>query len=375
MKAIMRHILIVAGDPSGDQHGADLVKALLKRDSTLRISALGGTHLRKSGLDHFLYPLVGVGGFGFWEPFTKLPQLSKAWAVFKNSIFENRPDVVVPIDYYGFNVRVARWARQNKIPVAYYVSPQVWASRPGRVGKLAASVSKMLVIFPFEVALYEKAGVPVRFVGHPLTERLPAPGKESSTAVIGLLPGSRRSIAIRHLPILMGAAELLRKDFPQVKFVLFRPEEIEETFYQPFLQSAPWIEVQSDPAYETRRSLWLAIGVSGTAALENMLLGIPMVIMYKLSRLSYWIARALIRIPYVGIPNILAGRFVVPELIQDQATPEKLAEAARPLLADSRRRAEMRKELVSLRATLADGGSTRAADEILALIQDDKKGV
>ena len=226
----------------------------------------------------------------------------------------------------------------------------------------------MLVIFPFEVELYKKAGVPVAFVGHPLIERLPPPGTEASIPTIGLLPGSRRGIVARHLPILIQGAELIKKEFPQLQCALFRPEEIEEAFYAPFLKQSPWIKVTTDPSYETRRTLWLAIGVSGTAALENMLLGIPMIIMYKLSFLSYWIARALIRIPYVGIPNILAGKAIVPELIQSQATPEHLLETARPFLKEAVRRKEMRDRLLSLRASLQEGGSTRAAEEILGMI-------
>jgi lipid-A-disaccharide synthase len=367
MNVVMRHILIVAGDPSADRHGAALVAALRARDSTLNISALGGDQLRRSA-DHFLYPLVNVGGFGFWEPLMKLPQLGKAWGIFRHCIAENRPDIVVPIDYYGFNARVAQWSHEKNIPVAYYVSPQVWASRPGRIRKLAAVITRMLVIFPFEVALYEKAGVPVTFVGHPLIERLPPPGIEAAVPLIGLLPGSRRGIAARHLPILVRTAELIKKEFPQARCVLFRPAEIEEAFYAPFLTPSSWIELTSDPSYETRCSLWLALGVSGTAALENMLLGIPMVIMYKLSFLSYWIARAIIRIPYVGVPNILAGRSVVPELLQDQATPENLLKAARPILSNARQRQDMRAVLLSLRSTLQQGGSSRAADEILAMI-------
>jgi lipid-A-disaccharide synthase len=363
----MRHILFVAGDPSADRHGAALIDALRARKPDLRISALGGANLQEKA-DHFLYPLVGLGGFGFWEPILKLPQLWKASSIIKEFLAREKPDLVVPMDYYGFNIHVARQAHAKGIPVIYYISPQVWASRPGRVQELAAAVDKMLVLFPFEADLYRKAGVPVAFVGHPLIERLPPPGAEAPTPVIGLLPGSRRGTMTRHLPTLIQTAELLRQEIPQMRCVLFRPNEIEEAFYRPFLTQSPWIELQADPGYETRRSLWLAIGVSGTAALENMLLGIPMIIMYKLSLLSYWIARAIIRVPYVGIPNILAGRSVVPELLQDEATPERLRQTARTLLQEPARRAEMRTALLSLRSTLQEGGSARAADEILGMI-------
>jgi len=363
----MGHILIICGDASADQHGAALVKALRQKDPTVRVSALGGSHLRQT-VDQFIYPLVGIGGFGFWEPLTKLPQLWEAWTAFKHCLLTDRPDIVVPIDYYGFNIHAARRAHRMNIPVAYYVSPQVWASRPGRIQQLAAAIDKMLVIFPFEVDLYKKADVPVSFVGHPLIERLPGPGVEAVTPVIGLLPGSRRGIIARHLPILIQTAERLKKEFPLMRCVLFHPEEIERAFYAPFLAGSRWIELIDDPAYETRRTVWLAIGVSGTAALENMLLGIPMIILYKLSTLTYWIARALIRVPYIGIPNILAGKSVIPELLQKEATPEHLAATARPLLSDTFGRQAMRETLLSLRATLKEGGSSRAADEILEMI-------
>jgi lipid-A-disaccharide synthase len=361
------HLLIVAGDPSGDFHGAALVDALRQRRPGLRISALGGSHLRHKA-DVFVYPLVGIGGFGFWEPLLKLPQLWSAFSAVKTLLKRDPPDVVVPIDYYGFNIHVARQAHKAGIPVAYYVSPQIWASRPGRIMKLASVVNKMLVIFPFEVDLYQKAGVPVSFVGHPLIERLPVPAQESTEPTIGLLPGSRRGTTARHLPLLIQTAELLRAQLPKTRCVLFRPEEIEDDFYKPFLAKAPWIELAVDPSYDIRKRLWLAIGVSGTAALENMLLGIPMIIMYKLSGLTFWMAKKLIQVPYIGIPNLLAGRRVVPELLQDEATPDRLAETAKPFLADRRTRDEMRTILLGLRATLQDGGSARAAEEILSVI-------
>jgi lipid-A-disaccharide synthase len=362
------HLLIIAGDPSADRHGAALVDALRQAHPRLRISAMGGPHLKEKA-DLFCYPLAGIGGFGFWEPIFKLPQLWSAWRMFLRVLQQDRPDIVVPMDYFGFNIHVARRAHAHKIPVAYYISPQVWASRPGRVAALAAAVDKMLVIFPFESAIYQKAGVPVRFVGHPLTECLPPPAPEAALPTIGLLPGSRRATAARHLPLLIQTAELLRLHFPQARCLLFRPGEIGEDFYHPYLKGSPWIELIADPSYEARKSLWLAIGVSGTAALENMLLGIPMIIMYRLSRLTYWIAKALIRVPFIGIPNLLAGRLVVPELLQDEATPHHLAQAAGPLMESASKRDEMRRTLLSLRHVLQSGGSASAADEILDLLR------
>jgi len=363
----LKHILIVAGDPSGDLHGAALAQALKQRIPGLRISALGGTHLRQTA-ERFVYPLVGLGGFGFWEPFMKLPKLWQAWRQVKDILNEDPPDVVIPIDYYGFNIHVARLARKHRLPVVYYISPQVWASRPERVQKLAKVLSKMLVIFPFEEPLYRAAGVPVRFVGHPLLDRIPGPSEANGALSIGFMPGSRWSTVERHLPILIQTAQKLRQKFAQADFVIFRPPELTESLYQPFLTPVLWLRLVCDPAYEQRKKLSLAITVSGTAALENTLLGIPMIVMYKLSSLTYAIARRVIRVPFVAIPNILAGKPLVPELLQTEATPEKLAAAARTLLENPDASRQMRRELLSLRAQLGDQGSTRRAAEEIAQV-------
>jgi lipid-A-disaccharide synthase len=353
-------VLLVAGDPSGDEHGAALARALKQIYPQLEIIALGGSHLYAAA-DRFLYPLVGVGGFGFWEPLMKLPNLWNAWRQVQTALKENRPDVVIPIDYYGFNIHVARAAWKNKIPAVYYISPQVWASRPERINELAKVLNKMLVIFPFEVDLYRKAGIPVRFVGHPLLERIPSPAQPSGTLSIGLLPGSRWKTVERHLPILVRMAQDLRTTFPQAEFLLFRPAELGPERYQPHLAGAPWIRLVHETDYAQRKQLSLAVSVSGTAALENTLLGIPMIVMYKLSSLTYTIARMLIKVPYVAIPNILAKKAVVPELLQHEATPEKLAAAARHLLENPEAAQRMRSELLSIRNQLGQTPSTHTA--------------
>ena len=361
-----KHVLIVAGDPSGDQHGAALVRALKTRDPNIKVSALGGPHLKETA-DSCLFPLVALGGFGFWEPLLKLPKLFEARRLIKTLLKQDRPDAVIPIDFYGFNIHIARLAHQAKIPVLYYISPQVWASRPHRVKELGKVVNKMLVIFPFEETLYQKAGVPVRFVGHPLLDQIPAPGQPNGVMSIGLFPGSRWSVTERHLPIMIETAKALRQTFPQAEFTLFRPVSLDEARYKPFLASAPWIRLLHDPDYQKRKSLSLAISVSGTAALENTLMGIPMIIMYKLSALTYAIARRLIRVPFVAIPNLLAGKALVPELLQSDATPEKLAAAARTLLENPASVQRMRQDLLSLRAQLGVQGSTQRAAEEIAL--------
>jgi lipid-A-disaccharide synthase len=360
----MNAILIVAGDPSGDQHGASLARALKVKHPNLMIHALGGVHLKQAA-DHFVFPLVGVGGFGFWEPLLKFPQLWKAWRQVRALIRGRSLRAVIPIDYYGFNIHVARLAKQQGIPAVYYISPQVWASRPQRINALKKVLTKMLVIFPFEERLYQEAGIPVRFVGHPLLDRVPLPTLPMDSVTVGLMPGSRWDVVERHLPILMDTARYLRGAFPQAQFLLFRPAELAESRYAPLINGSPWLKLTHDPDYAERRRLSLAIGVSGTAALENTLLGIPMIIMYKLSSLTYTLARHLIKVPYIAIPNILAQKRIVPEFLQEEADPEKLAAAARRLLQNPSVSQAMRQDLLVLRSRLGHPGAARlAADEI-----------
>ncbi len=363
------HFLIVAGDPSGDQHAAALVKALKAEDSETTVSALGGVHLRAVA-DRFIYPLVDVGGFGFWEPLFKLPALWQARRKIQHLLVKDKINAVIPIDYYGFNIHTARLAHGHAIPVIYFISPQVWASRPYRIQALAKVLTKMLVIFPFEVELYRKAGVPVSFVGHPLLDVVPEPVAPSSRLSIGLLPGSRWNVIKRHLSILKETARRLRDAFPEATFSVFRPAEIEAERYQPFLSDAPWLILVYDPTYEQRKTLTLAIGVSGTAALENTLLGVPMIVMYKLSSLTYALAKWLIKIPFIAIPNILAGKKIVPEWLQEDAEPETLAREASRLLKDSTGLQKMRKDLLAQRERLGQRGAVQAAArEIRKVIQ------
>jgi len=323
---------------------------------------MGGSHLKEVA-DQFLLPLVGIGGFGFWEPLLKIREL---WNARKMAFaaLDERPTALILVDFYGFNIHVARRAKKLNIPVFYYVSPQVWASRKRRIHELGKVVTRMLVIFPFEEKLYQEAHVPVTYVGHPLVDRLPPPVEPALDPTVGLLPGSRRSVVARHLPIVIQTAIRLRERNPKYRFVLFRPREIEPAFYADALRTTPWIQLEEDVTYAQRRRLWLAIGVSGTAALENMLLGIPMIIMYRLSWMTYWIARLLIKIPFIGIPNILAGQEICPERIQNDANPRELAQTAQIILDSPEKRSVMRATLLNLRASL----QSRASEKVAALV-------
>jgi lipid-A-disaccharide synthase len=366
-----KNLLIVAGDPSGDLHAANLVRALKAQDPALRVVALGGRHLKEVA-DHFLFDLASLGISGFLEPLKRGLLWSRLLHTVRNTLQSGRISAVVCVDFYGFNHQVLGMAKHRHIPTFYYISPQVWASRPGRVRKLARLVDHMLLIFPFEVELYQKAGVPCTFVGHPLLDIVPEPSagakdtfKSSDPVRIGLLPGSRPSEIDRHLPLLLETLDRIRASFPKAQAQLFAAANLDDDAFRAALNGSRGISIVRDPRYEKRAGLDLALTCSGTATLENALLGVPMVVMYKVSAPTYWIAKALVRVPYIALANILLNKPLLPELIQADATPEKVAKEAVRLLSDPERLGGMRRELLSLRERLGHPGAAQRAAAVI----------
>jgi lipid-A-disaccharide synthase len=371
----MPRVLFVAGDPSGDLHSAHVARHLKAQNPSLEIWALGGPSLQKTA-DRFLANLVDKSVVGFWEPFKKLPEF---WhllnRVLRPALQDHKPDVVVPVDFFGFNQFTARAAKAEGCRVAYFISPQVWASRPGRIQTLKKVVDRMLVIFPFEAALYKSQDVPATFVGHPLLDVLPeTPEAEPPLKVepvIGLLPGSRAGEVRRHLPLFLQCADILSRKRAGMRFILFAAPSLSNDFYDrllgPNVRRPYLLEIVRDEAYEWRSGIDLALTCSGTATLENALMGIPMLAVYRMSWVTYSLAKTLIRVPYIAMPNILAEKALVPEFIQSRAAPENLAAAAWDLLQDPARRKSLRRELLGLRAKLGGpGAARRAAEEILS---------
>jgi lipid-A-disaccharide synthase len=360
-------ILVVAGDPSGDLHASHLIRALKEKGPAgLRVTAVGGPLMARQA-DEFLEDLASRGVTGFWEPIMKLPFMYRLAMRLKRLMAERKPAALVCVDYYGFNRRVLGLAKPLGVPALYYISPQVWASRPGRVRALRKLVRKMLVIFPFEAEVYKKAGVPVEFVGHPLLDLLPAAvGRKtlSSPLRVGILPGSRASEVAQHLPVLLASFLNIRRRFPSAQAQIFAAASLPDAAYD--FGAAPDVSIVRETDYAQRRQLDLALCSSGTATLENALLGVPMVVVYKMSWLTYRIARAIIRVKHIAMANIIAGKALAPELIQKDATPDKIAGEAVRLLEDPRKYAGLREELAGLRVKLGDkGAASRAAAAIL----------
>ncbi|TPW21987.1 MAG: lipid-A-disaccharide synthase, partial [Elusimicrobia bacterium] len=355
----MSRLLIVAGDPSGDLYASMLVRELRARVPGMLFAAVGGS-LTRAALgagDEFLEDLASLGVVGFVEPARRLPRLSRLMSRLDHRLASGGADAVVCVDYWGFNSRVLEAAKRRGVPAYYFISPQVWASRPGRVARIKRCVSRMLVIFPFEEPIYRDAGVPVTWVGHPLLDLLPRPRAArplTDPLRVGLLPGSRPSEVRRHLPLFLAALPRIARDFPRLEVTLFGAASLGDAHYAAAFSGGrlpdggrPRLVRETDYAERARQDLVLTS--SGTATLENALLGLPMVVVYKLSWPTYLLARALIRVPHIAMANILAGKRLVPELVQHEATPAAVAREALSLLGEPRRLAAVRAELSGLR--------------------------
>lgn len=378
-----KKILLVAGDPSADLHGTNLVKAIKQVRPEIRIFSLGGLHLSAVS-DQFLYNLVELAVFGLGDSIKNYFLFRKIFQdVVLKFLDEEKPDCVIPIDFYGFNIHLAREAKKRNIPVIYYISPQVWASRPGRLKKLAKYINKMIVILPFEEEIYQRAGVDVVSLGHPLLDLIPLPITHYPSPItnyhIGLLPGSRKSVISRHLPLLFNIAKMIKDKFPESKFFIPWTKNMPIDYLQEIVKkSSLSISLVNDENYEERKKFRIAFACSGTATLENALLGIPTIIIYKTTWFFYLVARSLVKVPYIGLVNIILGKNLFPEFIQHKIKIEKIVEKAETWLIDQTEWQKIHQELAGLREKLGfnlkvqpegkPGVSKRIAEEIIKCI-------
>ena len=371
-----KNILVVAGDPSGDAHAANLIKALKAKDPELSVTSIGGVRMQEVS-SHFIYNLVSVGAVGFAEPFKNFFLWLKLISLVRRYLEEKRPGCVIAVDFYGFNHQVLGLAAHRSIPAFYYISPQVWASRPGRAAKIARLVKEVLVIFPFEEEIYKKAGANVSFVGHPLLDIVPAPAErpaapENDAFRIGILPGSRKSEIARHLPVFIQAFYKIKSVYPNAKAYIFAVPEFPDSKLVPALETAEkyWsrdIEIVREQDYKVRSTMDFAFTCSGTATLENALMGLPMAVAYRMSKFSFAVAKRIVNIQYMSLVNILLKKPVVKELMQEKVNPDALTQEALSLLNNPPRMAAMRKEFLGLRGMLGNpGAAQRAAEKILS---------
>lgn len=356
-------ILVTCGEASGDLHAANLVKELLQRMPDARIVAFGGDRVAEAGAD-VIFHIKDYAIIGFSAVLTNLPRLAKLERGLKK-VLDEGVDLFVPVDYPGLNIRLATHAKNVGVPVLYYISPQVWAWGQGRIEKIANAVNKMAVILPFEEDFFNTRGIPAEFVGHPLVEdrALPCPSSQDTRNGVGLLPGSRTSEVRRILPILLGAAERIKKRHPEMEFSVGRSPWVPMRIYKKIIaRSSIDVAVEEDSKGVMAKSRLILVA-SGTATLEAALCETPLIIVYRLSMINYTIAKWLIKIRNVGLVNIILDEEVCPEFIQADAKPDPIADASLRLLDVAEEREKMIAKFKGLRELLkGNGGSRRVAE-------------
>lgn len=329
---------------------------------------MGGTSMRQAGVD-VRVDSSAIGVIGLVEVLKHYSEIRNALKAMKKLVLQERPDLLVCVDYKEFNLKLAQFAKKQGIKVLFYVSPQVWAWRPGRVKTYGKAIDRMAVIFPFETSYYEAENVPVTYVGHPSVDKVrPLHDKEEdfrrfgldkNKPVVGILPGSRMNEIRRMLPVMLSAVEELAAGNPDIQFLLPQASSVSDDVLQAYLEqsSAPINVIKGEP-YDVIQCCDAVMTTSGTATLEIALLTVPMVIAYKLSGLTYWLGRLLVNINFIGLPNIIAGKAIVKELIQHDASAENLAAEIEHLLNDDEYRLVMVAELQAVKKQLGEGGGS-----------------
>ncbi|QPD03430.1 MAG: Lipid-A-disaccharide synthase [Candidatus Nitrospira kreftii] len=372
----MARILIITGEASGDLHGANLAKALKSCDPQVSLAGIGGRAMEAAGVQ-LVCKMGQFDVMGMVGPLVLVAIIRRFF--FMRRLFRSEPwDGVIFVDNPGLNLRYAYFAKGAGLRVFYYIAPQIWAWGPWRMYWIKKRVDQVLVILPFEKPLYDSAQVPCTFVGHPILDAVEKSydrtalrakfGFSHDERVIALLPGSRTHEVLGLLPILIEAAEKLAQREPKTKFVLAQASTIEDNLLQPLLrQGSLPITLVKEQASEVMALSDLVLVASGTATLQAAVVGIPMVLFYRTTAWEFWIASFFLRVKWIGLVNLVASRSIVPELLQDEATGQRLYEEAIRILEDQSAYDEMKRDLARVRATLGEpGASTRAAEAVLA---------
>jgi lipid-A-disaccharide synthase len=372
----MPTVMVSCGEASGDLYAGALATELQRLAPGTRVFGLGGPRLAASGAE-LVGDYRGLAVTGLTEALRVLPRSFGMLRRLRARLLNDRPDVLVAVDFPDFNFGLAQSARKLGIPVVYYISPQLWAWRPGRIRTMKAIATKVLVIFPFEREMYERAGIPVEFVGHPLidlihvaTDRmdlLTSHGLDPEAPTVALLPGSRPNEVRAILPTLAAAASVIRAHVAKVQFVIARAPNLASSLFASLTTSGR-IAIVEGGADDVLNASDVVVTASGTATVQTALHLRPMVIVYRLSPLTYRLGRRFVNLDTFGMVNLVSGRRIVPELMQDDFTPERVAEEVRSLLTDRSRAAAMRRDLRDMRSRLGDAGaSRRAAATVLAV--------
>ena len=364
---------IIAGEASGDLHGSNLIKEIKKLDAGADIRCWGGDKMQATGatlVKHYR----DLAFMGFAEVIKNLPAILKNFKFCKEDIRNFNPDAVILIDYPGFNLRMARWTKQNGFKTIFYISPQVWAWKESRVKAIKKYVDKMIVILPFEKQFYKTWNYDVEYVGHPLVEVIENFKKDhpeiiQSSNIIALLPGSRRQEIATKLPVMLEAS----KNFTDYTFIVAKAPSVEDEFYEPFLSAYSNVKVVANDTYSLLMKAKAALVTSGTATLETALFGVPEIVCYKAGAVSYEIARRLVKLKYICLVNLIMDKEVVKELIQDELTPQHITKELNQILFDTLKRERIKFDYQQLKKLLSEGGnaSANAAKSIYEFMKTD----
>ena len=362
----MTKVLVVAGEPSGDLHAAEVIKHLVCQCPEINFFGMGGDLMQQAGV-RLIYHIRDSAVMGFTEVVSAIPKFALKQANLKKFLRQERPSMTILVDFSGFNLGLAKYANRLSLPVIYYIPPKAWAWRASRARAVARSTSAVASIFPFEANFYKQAGANTYFVGHPLLDIAKSKhsvssarkelGINSNGQIIGLMPGSRQSEVNTLLPLMTAVANRLRQRFPESQFILPLAAGIK-------LEAPPYITiVSSSQAYTVMRAADLMLIASGTATLESALIGTPMIIVYQLSTLTWWLSKRLVQLAHSGLPNIIAGYEIVPELLQKQANLDRVFTTAENHLSNPELLTAQRQRLSEIRKALGDAGAAgRVAD-------------
>ena len=371
-------IMFSAGEASGDTHGASVAKALLEKYPKAQLFGMGGDLMKQAGVD-IIYDIQQLGFIGIVEILKHLPTFFKLRSFLKEAMLREKPDVLVCIDYPGFNMKLAKVAKELHIPVVYYIAPTIWAWNKGRGKDIAKTVTKVASIFPFEAEAYREFGVDVEFVGNPLVDIVhPTMSYESALAHFGadttsrnilLMPGSRKQEVEGLLPTMLTAAERLYENHKDLKFFLPRAHTIPREDIDRILQaySVP-VTVTEGHNYDLMQICTACIAASGTATLETALMNVPTVLIYKVAPVTYGIGKVLVKIDHIGLPNIMAKRRIIPELLQGEVTPENIERELGKILDDGAVYTQMKADLAQVKVELGAPGAVQRVADVIASV-------
>ncbi|HOV59758.1 MAG TPA: lipid-A-disaccharide synthase [Candidatus Hydrogenedentes bacterium] len=362
----MKRLFFIAGEPSGDMHAARLIAAIRDRRPGWHVSGYGGERMRDAGME-LRFDLASMAVMGIVEVARHLGTIRHLFNDLRDTLDRERPDALVLVDYPGFNLRAAAMARDRNIPVIYYISPQVWAWKKRRIHTIARIVDRMLVILPFERELYQKVGVPCDYVGHPLLDDpflADPPSMEGRPPVLAVLPGSREQEIRRIGPAMMETARRYLERHPETRLVSAAVDDARARQIRDMAPDLP-LEVMVNGMREVLAQARGALVASGTATLQTALAGVPMLVVYRMHPVTFLLAACVVRVPHISLVNLLAGREIVPEILQDRARPDVLLPALESIMATGDRRDRMARDLRELRERLGGPGASERAAEIL----------